>query len=209
MAPCGHHGYLTLPAGLQQGPPAFLANVDGLGAQHLRQRSAALQSNAHSVHEASQGRQGGPLRDGTESGDERRAGPRVGQRGAQFTGQFPAGPAGCPFQGGDRALAGTDRQGEEFGDSRELKGDQLLAPAHRPAQHEVPGQHAAKNSKHRKPREGERRRPEAGAQPQREQRNADRTGSRAPDHLLLPELIDAQRAAQCGQPPPDRRAATE
>jgi hypothetical protein len=77
-----HHGDLLTSADLEQVALAGLADVGGLRAEYVRERGASFDGDGHTVDEAGEWCQRGPLCDTVESLDEARSGPGFGQRAA-------------------------------------------------------------------------------------------------------------------------------
>ena len=106
---------------------AGLADVGGLGVQHVGQRGAALDRDRDALGEPGDQRQPGAGGQPVEGRRDRLAGADVGEHPAQVGGELAAAAAYDPVERGDRALAGRDRQREQLGDGRELGEDPALA----------------------------------------------------------------------------------
>jgi len=110
--------------------------------QHIRQRSAALDGDRHALGEPGDEGQPGRASQAVEGLAHRRAGTHVGQDDAEVAGQLPTAASDDAVEGGDRALTGCHRQGEQFRDDRELRHDLALSRRDLRGEVGVASQHA-------------------------------------------------------------------
>ena len=126
-----HHQDLLAGAGLDQRAAAGLADVGGLGVQHVGQRGAALDRDRDALRRTARPR-GSPVRRGQRvEGAARPASPvrTSASTRAEVGGELAAAAAYDPVERGDRALAGGDGERQQLGDGRELGEDPALALA--------------------------------------------------------------------------------
>ncbi len=172
--------------------------------------SGVPRSTATAMPWAKRATSGRPVRGGqpVEGARDRLAGADLGEHPGQVGGELAAGAAYDPVEGGDRALAGGDGEGEELGDGRELGEDPALAALHLGGEVLVAGEHAG-GERRRAEQQGEQHAAGLGERPQQAVRRGDGEADQPPDDLLDAELGHRHRQAGPVQAAAHGRRAAE